>query len=79
MKKHDIQIGKTYHNGKEGRRYQERRIMDDGPQYKGYSGQEDTDCVQYRVTCKGDETVDGPVGTMTRQAMANWAAGEVQS
>lgn len=79
MKKSEIQVGKIYHNGKEGRHYQERHIMDDGPQYKGYFGQEDTDCVQYRVIRKGDKPVDGPIGTMTRQSMANWAAGEVQS
>lgn len=78
MKKSGIQVGKTYHNGKEGRYYQERYIDAEGEEY-AYKYQEDKDCVLYLVVRKGEKAIDGPCGKMTRQAMANWAKGEVQS
>lgn len=77
MRKSEIQVGKTYHNGKEGRFYQERTIVDAGPGFLIYSGQTNTDCVQYQVTRKGSVKVSTPYSNMTRLAMANWAKGKV--
>jgi len=74
MKKSEIQVGKTYHNGKEGRWYGERQVIDAGAHLLLYAGQRETDCIRYRVR-RGPNL--GGEGNMTRAAFAAWAKGEV--
>lgn len=71
MRKSEIFIGKTYSNGK-GR---ERKIVDFGPQYKLYDGQESTENLRYEVVkdgSKANATV-GTQGNMTLASFAAWA------
>lgn len=48
MRKEDIVIGGIYTDGKKGI----RRVVDIGPQYKLYEGQEDTDCVLSKISAR---------------------------
>lgn len=75
MKKSEIKVGVTYHNGKTGRFYSERMVIAEGPEYLLYDVQEDHDCIRYRVV-KGRDV--GEEGNMTRTAFARWARGIVE-
>lgn len=77
MKKSEIKVGNTYHNGKIGRFYQERTVEKEGHEFLLYAGQENADCIKYVTVKKGEKTVAGPSGNMTRQAFAQWAKGQV--
>lgn len=76
MKKGQIHVGKTYHNGKQGRFYAERKVIAAGPEYILYSGQEDLDCLRY-LQVKGNN--QGVCSNTTRTSFANWAKGEAES
>lgn len=75
MKKSEIKVGKTYHNGKQGRFYSEREVVAEGPEYVLYRGQENMDCIRY-ITRKGVGI--GNSGNMTRASFAAWAKGIVE-
>lgn len=45
MKKNELRIGEEYSDGKKC----VRRIVDFGPQYKLYDGQDDAECLLYAV------------------------------
>jgi len=75
MKKEEIEVGKTYHNGKTGRSYQERQIIGQGADFKLYSSQAENDCFRYRVVKGGRANISE--GNITRVAMATWAKGIV--
>ncbi|WP_049869577.1 hypothetical protein [Paenibacillus sp. D9] len=77
MKKTEIEVGKVYHNGKEGRWYIEREVLAAGPEYKSYPSQMETDCLQYRVVNKGGTKGAWMAENCTRASLAGWAKGEV--
>lgn len=74
MKRSEIELGKTYHNGAKAQYYQERQIIGCGEEYKLYPSQLSTDCLRYRVVKGRAETSEGNI---TRAAMAAWARGIV--
>lgn len=76
MKKTDIVAGKTYHNGKIGRFYGERQVLELGPQFKLYDSQTETDCLRY-VPVKGPDSSRRPFKNSTRTSFAAWAQGVV--
>jgi len=65
MKRSEIEVGKTYHNGSPGTYYQERQII---------AHRLGTDRMRYRVV-KGRANLSE--GNITRAAMAAWARGIV--
>lgn len=65
---------KKYHNGKQRQYYGEREVIGIGSDFKLYNGQEETDCLRYRVK-RGPNL--GGEGNMTRTSFAAWAKGEV--
>lgn len=71
MKKSDIQIGKTYSNG----RGRIRKVIDFGPQYKLYGGQESEDCLLYEIVSDGSKNnrLVGKRYPMTLASFASWA------
>lgn len=70
MKKSEIVLGGHYSNGKEGRWYSVRKVIDEGPQCKLYAEVKDNDCIRYRVI---EGRGKGREGNMTRAAFAAWA------
>ena len=76
MKKAQIELGGIYHNGKEKWRYSERQVIGIGPEFLLYSGQENTDCLRYKVI-QGYRL--GEDGNITRQQFARWAKGKVKN
>lgn len=74
MKRNDIVIGKTYHNGKEGRFYTERQVVEIKPQFKD-------DLVKFK-TVKGVisdyEKYCCYKGQCDLKSFANWAKGVVE-
>ncbi len=77
MKKADILVGHKYTNGKAT-----REIIAEGSQYQLYAGQNEKDCVRYRLLAKGrtgtGATLVGDEYNTTRTAFASWAREEVQ-
>lgn len=71
MKKSEIKTGKIYSNGK-GRA---RKVLDMGPQYKFYEGQESTENLRYEVVQDGTKKnrTAGEQHNMTVAAFASWA------
>ncbi|MGV2886029.1 hypothetical protein [Paenibacillus taichungensis] len=76
MKKDEIQKGVIIHNGKEGRYYEEREVLDIGPQYVLYSGQMESDNARYRIVT-GSRTRIQNQGNITRVRLAAWGKGIV--
>lgn len=74
MKKSEIEIGKLYSNG----RGRIRKVIDIGPQYKCYAGQENDECLRYEIvqdgTKKNRDT--GKQCNMTLASFAAWAKEE---
>jgi hypothetical protein len=75
VKKQLIEVGKTYHNGKQGRYYSTRKVIAAGREYVLYNGQEDIDCLRY-LQIKGRNS--GREFNITRTSFAQWAKGEVK-
>lgn len=75
MKRSEIELGKTYHNGTPGTYYQERQIIGQGDEYTLYTSQVGIDCFRYRVVKGRANTSEGNI---TRAAMAAWARGVVE-
>lgn len=71
MKKNEIQIGASYSNGK-GRI---RKVIDMGPQYKFYYGQECTENLRYEIVHDGTKKnrTAGEQSNMSVAAFAVWA------
>ncbi|MGY6257275.1 hypothetical protein ACXIVK_27840 [Paraburkholderia caledonica] len=79
MKQQDIKVGNVYTDGKRGL----RRVTAEGPEYKGYKEQEETDCLQYAVlrstagsssiVPRGTTPEGYPLAHSTRQSFAAWA------
>ncbi len=71
MKKSEIKIGEVYSNGK-GR---SRKVIDIGPQYKFYDGQECTENLQYEIVEDGTKKnlSSGNRRNMTIVSFATWA------
>jgi hypothetical protein len=71
MKKSEIQVGKTYSNGKGGI----RKVIAEGAEYVLYQGQESTDNLRYEVVHDGTKNnrKAGMQGNMTRATFASWA------
>ena len=76
MKKSEIRIGHTYSNG----RGWERRVIDFGPQYKLYDGQESLENLRYEVVKDGSvrNRTMGAEHNMTLAAFAAWAKEEIR-
>lgn len=81
MRTADIQVGKTYTNGKG--RY--RKVTDRGAQFKLYPEQSDDDCVRYEEYEKRGNYLSPKYrgqmpawGNMTRNSFAKWAKEEVK-
>lgn len=74
MKKSEIQVGKTYTNGKGTT----RRVVDEG-EHLSWDGCMDRDFVQFEVVDKfrGPQLV-GSVHRCTRASFASWAKSEVK-
>lgn len=68
MKKQDIVVGGTYSNGKQGRLYSERKIIEEGS-HLAYICCKDTDFVKYEVV----SGYGNGLGRMTRLRFASWA------
>jgi len=69
MKKSEIKLGSIYTNG----RGNIREIVGVGP-YLLYSGQEDTDCVRYKLLAKSSgPNLVGSERNCTKQSFATWA------
>jgi len=72
MKKSDILVGHKYTNGKAI-----REIIAEGSQYQLCLGQNEKDCVRYRLLSKGrtgtGNTLVGYEYNTTRIAFASWA------
>lgn len=70
MKKTDIKVGNWYTDDKGGI----REVIAEGPQFVLYSGQRETDNVQYKVIAKthGPHMV-GDICNCTRVSFASWA------
>lgn len=75
MKKSEIEIGRTYSNG----RGRERKVVDIGPQYKSYNEQESVENMRYEVVKDGSarNRTAGMQHNMTLAAFAAWAKEEV--
>lgn len=71
MKKSEIKIGCTYTNG----RGRARRVVDFGPQYKLYDGQQSTENLRYEIVRDGSKSnrTAGQQDNMTLAAFASWA------
>jgi hypothetical protein len=69
-----IQVGKSYHNGKEGRSLSIRKVIAEGSQHLLYDGQGNTDCLRY-LQIKGKYS--GQESNITRTSFAQWAKAEV--
>jgi len=71
MKKSEIEIGRTYSNG----RGRERKVVDIGPQYKSYNEQESVENMRYEVVKDGSarNRTAGMQHNMTLAAFAAWA------
>lgn len=71
MKKSEIKVGCVYSNG----RGRARRVVDIGPQYKLYDGQESTENLRYEIVRDGSKTnrTAGQQQNMTLAAFASWA------
>ena len=78
MRKSDILVGHTYTNGQAI-----REVTDAGTQCQLYPGQDNKDCVRYRLLSKGKtgagSTLVGEEYNTTRVAFAYWARNEVES
>lgn len=74
MKKDLLKKGLFYSNGKSGRYYTVRKILDEGD-FKSYDSQIDADCILYK-TVIGEE--NGTTGKCTRTAMASWSKNIVE-
>ena len=79
MKKSEIIIGGVYSNGKEGRFYQERKVVDidNTGKYRLYQGQKDCETLKYHIIQKGSKEV-GQWGTMTLSSFSSWAKVKVK-
>ena len=75
MKKSEIEVGRTYTNGK-GR---EHRVIARGPEYKFYAGCQSEDNVRYEIVKDGSKAnrLAGTQANMTTSAFAAWARGVV--
>lgn len=78
MKQSEIIVGGVYSNGKSGRFYQERKVIAEGPEYILYSGQENADCIRFRVIKSSYKLYPGAEGNMTRQSFARWAKERIE-
>ncbi|RRJ54701.1 hypothetical protein EHV15_34450 [Paenibacillus oralis] len=76
MKKEEIQKGVIIHNGKEGRFYEEREVLDLGPQYVLYPGQMESDNARYLIVT-GSRNRIKKEGNITRARLAAWGKGIV--
>ena len=76
MKKSEIVVGGIYNNGMGDKRHQARQVIAEGPEYVLYSGQEDTDCIRYRIVTHVRLDQEG---NMTRARFAAWAKRRVDS
>jgi len=78
MKKSDIVVGGVYSNGKAGRFYQERTVVDidNTGKYKTYSGQMDSLTLKYHIVKKGTKEC-AVWGIMTVTRFASWAKKKV--
>lgn len=76
MKKTEIRIGGIYSNGK-GRI---RKVIDMGPQYTLYDGQECKDNLRYEIIHDGTKKnrTAGEQHNMTLAAFASWSKAEVK-
>lgn len=77
MKKDEIKKGVIIHNGKEGRFYEEREVMDLGPEYVLFSGQMESDNVRYRIVT-GSKNRINKQSNITRARLAAWGKGIVE-
>ena len=77
LRKSEVTIGTIYHNEKQGRFYQERRIVDISRtgRYRLYFGQIDKETVSYCIIKKGDKQTE-EYRNMTLAKFAVWAKGE---
>ena len=74
MKKNEIEVGKMYTDTKGG----VRLVIAAGPEYVLYDGQENRDCLRYKILKK--KRGPYPVGSeqnCTRTSFANWAVKEL--
>lgn len=71
MKRSEIKIGKSYSNG----RGRVRKVVDIGPQYKLYDGQETDECLCYEIVKDGSKKnlTTGKRCNMTISSFASWA------
>jgi hypothetical protein len=76
MKKTDIVVGGTYSDGKKGI----RRVLAEGPAYRLYDSQGDTDCLLYEHVAgkapsypRGKSPRGLPTLHCTRESFATWA------
>lgn len=76
MKKTDILVGHKYTSGETI-----REVIAEGRQYQLYPGQNEKDCLRYRLLAKGGTgtgyTLVGEEYNTTRTAFAYWAKEEV--
>jgi len=76
VKKSNILVGHKYTNGEAI-----REIIAEGSQYQLYPGQNEKDCVRYRLLAKGKTgtgaTLVGNEYNTTRSAFASWARSEL--
>ena len=74
MKTAEIKLEKYYTDGKGN----VRLVSAEGPKFKLFTHQSDSDCVQFIVTAKGAKSKlpVGKVGKMTRNSFAQWAKEE---
>lgn len=77
MSPHEIEVGRTYHNGKEGpRSYSARKVIAVGVKTTDWDGTEYSDGVRYEQVAgkyKGDKSV------LRMGSFAKWAKGEVEA
>lgn len=71
MKKSEIQVGKTYSNG----RGRERKVVGIGPEYKFYDRVVSEENMRYEVVKDGSKSnrTAGEQGNMTLASFASWA------
>lgn len=71
MKPHEIEVGKIYHNGKEGpRSYSARKVVATNVRYSSFT--DGVKFMQVEGRYKGEESV------ISMPSFATWAKGEVQ-
>lgn len=70
MKTEEIKKGETYSNGKG----KTRKVVDEGPQFRLFPMQSDTDCVLYEFH---DASGNRRTSKMTRNSFAKWAKKKV--